>query len=543
MMHLQPLAPSNTLFKDKQALIRACIGLGAANFGGPLSVQEQAIIADVHSDVDGAAAARSAILHGGDPLGASLAALMEIEEKRDKGAFYTPKEVVRSMVDWALSYDPYRVVDPGCGSGRFAAEVARRRPSIEIFAIDLDPLATLVCRAVLCTLDARNAHVINADYTAIRLPAIWGRTAFVGNPPYVRHHRLSHEHKVRLKAEASKIGLELSGLAGLQVHFFMATFGLAKTGDIASFITSSEWLDVHYGDALRKALSDGYSASAFELFDEEESTFDDAMTTALITCLEVGRCSESVPVNSTLAGLPRSKIPEPRSVQMSTLRNTRRWRSVLRGTTDLNKAENGLVKLGDIVRVSRGIATGANSYFVLNRNQAKLLGLEQYGHPVLHASQQVLENPGEIRASATDMVVLDPPKDISPESPQHAALRSYLEMGVRRGINMRYLAAHRNPWWHLSAKAPPIVATYMARQAPAFALNPDKLRILNVVHGLYPRQHLEMDQMAGLVNYLNRNRNGFRGMGRTYQGGLEKFEPSEMEQFLVPPPDRLADFA
>ncbi len=40
-------------------------------------------------------------------------------------------------------------------------------------------------------------------------------------------------------------------------------------------------------------------------------------------------------------------------------------------------------------------------------------------------------------------------------------------------------------------------------------------------------------ELHQLVNHLNSVRAGFRGQGRTYQGGLEKFEPREMEALPV----------
>jgi len=83
----------------------------------------------------------------------------------------------------------------------------------------------------------------------------------------------------------------------------------------------------------------------------------------------------------------------------------------------------------------------------------------------------------------------------------------------------------------------------MARQPPAFALNPQGLRIVNVIHGLYPKVPLDAQQLKGLVRYLNANRLSFKGMGRTYQGGLEKFEPSEMEALPIPPSAELRMFA
>lgn len=78
----------------------------------------------------------------------------------------------------------------------------------------------------------------------------------------------------------------------------------------------------------------------------------------------------------------------------------------------------------------------------------------------------------------------------------------------------------------------------MARRAPAFALNPDGLVLLNIGHGLYPVSEVSDKELAALVRHLNNVRTGFRGHGRTYHGGLEKFEPREMENLIVPDGER-----
>jgi hypothetical protein len=47
-------------------------------------------------------------------------------------------------------------------------------------------------------------------------------------------------------------------------------------------------------------------------------------------------------------------------------------------------------------------------------------------------------------------------------------------------------------------------------------------------------------QLAALVKALNRAAPTFVGNGRRYQGGLEKFEPREMEDLQFPPFGRRA---
>jgi hypothetical protein len=72
----------------------------------------------------------------------------------------------------------------------------------------------------------------------------------------------------------------------------------------------------------------------------------------------------------------------------------------------------------------------------------------------------------------------------------------------------------------------------MARKPPAFVRNLTEARHLNIAHGLYPRETLGTEVLDKLAKYLS----GAVSLteGRTYAGGLTKFEPREMERLIVP---------
>lgn len=72
----------------------------------------------------------------------------------------------------------------------------------------------------------------------------------------------------------------------------------------------------------------------------------------------------------------------------------------------------------------------------------------------------------------------------------------------------------------------------MARRPPALVLNRARARHINIAHGLYPRQCLSDEVLRSLVDYLTTATHV--SDGRTYAGGLTKFEPREMERLLVP---------
>jgi hypothetical protein len=76
----------------------------------------------------------------------------------------------------------------------------------------------------------------------------------------------------------------------------------------------------------------------------------------------------------------------------------------------------------------------------------------------------------------------------------------------------------------------------MGRRPPVFVLNTAGARHLNIAHGLYPREPLTRAQLEALVAHLNSSVS--TADGRTYAGGLVKFEPKELERLRIP---RLAE--
>ena len=219
------------MIRSEESLARLSLALGAADVGGPLSVDETRLAQSATTlplQAAEAATVRAAIRAGHDPLGEAFCRLRDPATRRADGAVYTPGQLVGPMVEWALEQSPGRVVNGGSGSGRFIGEMIRRRPAIEAVAVDTDPLATLMTRATLAALDARSARVLNADYTRLKLPDFTGRTAFIGNPPYVRHHQLTAEAKAWAQETAGELGHRISGLAGLHAYFFLATAVLGR---------------------------------------------------------------------------------------------------------------------------------------------------------------------------------------------------------------------------------------------------------------------------------------------------------------------------
>jgi hypothetical protein len=131
-------------------------------------------------------------------------------------------------------------------------------------------------------------------------------------------------------------------------------------------------------------------------------------------------------------------------------------------------------------------------------------------------------------------VVVDLPWDLDElDAAGRKQVLAFLKTAERAGVRRGYIATSRKAWWRVGLREPaPILATYMARRPPAFVRNEAEARHINIAHGIYPR--VEMSSLA-----LDRLAHALRttvavAAGRTYAGGLTKFEPREMERLPIP---------
>ena len=160
-------------------------------------------------------------------------------------------------------------------------------------------------------------------------------------------------------------------------------------------------------------------------------------------------------------------------------------------------------------------------------------------YPSVTKAREIISAGGVLSDAAPLRRVVDLPEDLDAlDSDERHAVDRFLKRARRLGAHKGYVARHRRAWWSVGLREPaPILATYMARRPPAFVRNLVSARHLNIAHGLYPRETLAERVLTRLVNYLSMKTNVIDG--RTYAGGLTKFEPGEMERLLVPGPDRL----
>jgi adenine-specific DNA-methyltransferase len=479
------------------------------------------------------------ILAGNDPLGENFSLLKDRAARRPLGATYTPASLVSIMTQWVAATNPTRVVDPGAGSGRFVVAAGRAIPEARLIAVECDPMAALLLRAHVRVAGlAKRCRVVVGDYRDVELPRTHGKTAFLGNPPYVRHHLISAERKRWYAAGVGRLGYQASKLAGLHVHFFVAAALQSAPGDVGAFVTAAEWLDVNYGVLLRQLLLGRLGLSSLDLLEPSTKPFADADTTAVVTCFHVGARPKSLNIRRIAALDKLGALAQGRAVARERFENASRWTSLSRAP---RSKREGFVELGELCQVHRGQVTGANRIWIAGPHSASLPQMVLFAS-ITHA-RELFTAGSALRHAGGLQCVIDIPADLERVPKRlRPMIEEFLEYARAMGADQGYIARHRKAWWSVGLREPaPILASYMARRAPVFVHNVAHVRHINIAHGIYPRERMPRTTLLALIRYLRSSVSV--ADGRVYAGGLAKFEPKEMERLLVPGPSLLVQSA
>lgn len=472
-------------------------------------------------------------------------------ERNRLGQFATPTGLALDILAYAKTLlpaaIPVRFLDPAFGTGAFYSALLQVFPDDAVAAAAGFEIDAHYARPALALWGASPLQLMLDDFTRAEPPPSDADrfNLIVCNPPYVRHHHLPNGEKRRLQDLTNRAcGVQVSGLAGLYCYFLCLAHTWLAADGVACWLIPSEFMDVNYGQAVKKYLLDEVTLLRIHRFDPAEVQFDDALVSSAVVAFRKAKPAADHQVEFTFGGtllVPKTA----RLVPATALRDTAKWTRYPLAGEPVPAA--GAI-LGDFFTIRRGLATGDNKFFVLTRRQVEDYGLPlQFFRPILPSPRYLRVS--EIAADADGNPALEPQLFLLDCSLPEAEIRtgyptlwSYLQIGRLRGVDRRYLCRHRSPWYAQERRpAAPFLCTYMGRgngkrESPfRFILNHSQATATNVYLLMYPKPALahHLQTRPGLFQEvwqaLNQISVGFLlREGRIYGGGLHKLEPREL---------------
>lgn len=356
-------------------------------------------------------------------------------DRKGKGVFYTPPEIIEKMTEKVLAEVDLtanlyvKILDPACGTGLFlikAFEVLKgkfeknyevildmnkelsgklKRDDIgsfiaenNLWGADIDREALgmakeilvklagkecspnlLCCDSLICGSTAQTSLFDDLSHEKHEF-LNGGYDYILGNPPYIGHKQVPIERKRVLQQLYKGIYRDKSDIS---YCFFKKGIDLLKEGGSLSFIVSRYFMEGPSAAGLRKYITDNCTVTEVVDF-YGKRVFQNAGVAACIVTLKKGRLGDKTSVikhkqdkNGAGRKLFAPSNFEYFTVDRSELRNEG-WLLLSPSKREIFSAvESGSLKLSDIVNSYQGIITGCDRAFIVNRNEIKEHGIEE----------------------------------------------------------------------------------------------------------------------------------------------------------------------
>lgn len=248
-------------------------------------------------------------------LGRAREALLSAEQRRTRGAHYTPPHVCEALLHAALvrlGAHPDTVTsvcDPAAGGGAFLLAAHRRLPRARLLAIEADRLTADVCRRSLRLAGATDVDVTEGDGLLQRpqgLPAE-GVDLVLGNPPFLSQlNRSTARTPARRRALERRFGGAARGYVDEAALFLLVAVDLLRPGGVAVLIVPESVLAAR--DAVTARAAVAARATVEVVWRDDDRVFHGVPTCAVA----LTRAPENDPTRgtSTWAPLLTRGVPE-----------------------------------------------------------------------------------------------------------------------------------------------------------------------------------------------------------------------------------------
>ena len=454
-----------------------------------------------------------------------------MSNKKKYGQYFTNPLIADFMVNLGFSNNIKDFLDPAVGPGIFVEYINKKNKEINIDAYEIDPKMIIEFKKKI----KFDVNLLNCDYLYSDDKKY---DLIVCNPPYNKFQEIPDRLKL-IEIFEEKYKIKLSGYTNYCIYFLIKSLNSLKKNGKAVFIIPYEFMNTGYGNKVKQYILDNKMLKIMIKFNNNLKIFDDAITTSCIMLfenkiheeinfIEINKLDE---LNSILNN--NYNLENAFKYNYININANQKWSTYFKKA---NKKYSSLIEFKNIAKVKRGIATGNNKYFSLNKTDIKKNKLSDNvcikcvtKSPDIKELIMTEEYFNKLVLEDKKMFVFDGRKKTTPDD------EKYIKYGEKIGANESYLNRHRNPWYGLEDKLPaPIWISVFSRRKIKIIRNEILINNLTNFHGIYMNNDYKeyvnilfcylLTPVAQRLLYTNK---------REYGEGLDKFEPNDINNSMI----------
>ncbi|MEM3360647.1 MAG: N-6 DNA methylase [Candidatus Bathyarchaeia archaeon] len=534
-----------------------------------------------------------------DVIGRVYEELIPDVERHRLGQYYTPPPIVELITEMCIRSPNDKVLDPACGSGSFLVKAYHKLKDLkkkenpfadenrlheeilnQLYGVDINPFPAQLSSINLAIrnlrVPSRHMNIVVSDFFKVKpsMGVIPEVDVVITNPPYTRQEEMEYKDQIREEAltysDGSKI--QLDARAGIYAYFFTHSAKFLKEHGMMGQITSDTWLDVGYGEGLKQFFLDHFKIHAIIWYDVR--AFEKALVGTCITILEKEdksreerennlvkfvRIKKAIPTEGLVRIIEEAKENfEDERIGITVKKQKElepkdKWGKYLRAPTIYYRILNHpkVTKLGKIALVRRGITSGANEFFYLDKEKIKLWSIEEkYLKPIVVSPK---EKKIEITLDDIDQWVLYVHK--GKEELAGTNVLKYIQWGeevetrikggikggtVIKGYHNLSTVKSRKLWYAVGEREPaPILRSRRIWERCMYFLNKADALANDSLYEIHPINKNDVDVLAGILN------SSLTALiseleGRFYGGGVLELEIYETKNMTIVDPNKLS---
>jgi adenine-specific DNA-methyltransferase len=491
-----------------------------------------------------------------DPLALVYERIVAGPRRRWLGTFFTPAPVLAYMrgIVKKLPQPPQAVADPGAGVGAFTVAALQWWHEAKVHAVDVN-LVTLGLLATRPDLAGhrltdtsrsrlRIRHEDFLEWLTGRWPQLDGPRLLLGNPPYTRHQQMTASEKAAARAAVGDLAPGLR--SGLSTYFLAASLAALGPSDSLCLLLPANWLEADYAKPVRRRLwTSANRPTELHLFSNDLNVFPGTQVAAMVIFVGPEKKRPQRLKIFRVSGDLESGFNRPTAEEIERVGPTPPSFSPRKLLAIPRPILSGAPKetpLGVLTVVRRGVATGANSFFLRTRSEADELPADACVPAISKLRDLPSDNLDDeehaglsARGARCWLLTVDEGKAKDP------TVQKVIDQGESLDFHQRYLCRARDPWYAVETiPAPDILIGPMGKESFRVVINTIGAIPTNTLYGLRLSRSLEgtlSSNVEILATWLRsaQGQDALRSAARNHHGdGLVKLEPGALKEVRVP---------
>lgn len=474
-----------------------------------------------------------------------------------RGGYYTPQNLADYVAKWVLNGKPSTILEPSCGDGVFFQALHNNNCSSSLAINGYELITSEVKKSKkLCkSLQFTNCSIKEGDFLAWASKQTLTKEklfdAVLGNPPFIRYQFLEKEFQEHTEEIFDHLRLKFTKHTNAWVPFILASISMLKEGGRLGMVIPSEIIHVMHAQSLRTYL--GNECSKIVLIDPKEIWFTDTLQGAVILLAQKkkqkNRISKGVGIKYVsgfdfMKTSPETIFKNTVAINGETVKG--KWTKALLKSSEIKlikkiMSHKDVHKFSDIAQVDVGIVTGANKFFLTDKQTVEKYNLKKFVKPMFGKSQHCQgviydrkqHNFNSQNGLPTNFIYLEDDFDTLP-----ASVQEYIKLGETEDLHKRYKCRIRKPWY----KVPSVYSTKIgmlkrSHDTPRLIFNKMEAFTTDTAYRI-SSDSITPEKLT--YCFLNPLTAIFAEIeGRYYGGGVLELVPSEIENLYVPIPKNL----